>query len=141
MADYPFAVGDAVEKVGGDYSYCGNVVAVFAKLSGAVRVVVEDARGLLFIFNPAQLRRLPPEVPGAIPAAEVVCPTEWRPRLMATVVLTFIDLEDGSVRVRMESSPPFNLRDDAEATQAQAMAAYVIEALSEKTKATLEKVE
>lgn len=61
VADCPFARGDAVEKVGGDYQFVGNVVAVFEKLSGLTRVVVENAHGLLFIFNPSQLRRLPPD--------------------------------------------------------------------------------
>lgn len=51
-----FAVGDAVEKVGGDYSFSGVVVAVVVKRSGAIRYVVEDSRGLLFIFNGGQLR-------------------------------------------------------------------------------------
>lgn len=48
--------GDEVEKVGGDYRYRGVVVAVFEKRSGAVRVVVENDGGMLFIFSPAQLR-------------------------------------------------------------------------------------
>ena len=42
-----FAVGDKVEKVGGDYTFVGHVVAVFAKISGAIRLVVEDDRGVL----------------------------------------------------------------------------------------------
>lgn len=50
-------VGDPVEKNSGDYTFCGVVRSVFAKGSGAVRVVVEDERGLLFIFNPGQLTR------------------------------------------------------------------------------------
>jgi len=32
-----FKVGDRVEKVGGDYSFVGIVVAAFEKLSGADR--------------------------------------------------------------------------------------------------------
>lgn len=51
-----FRVGDRVEKVGGDYQYEGTVVAIFLKRSGAVRLVVEDHRGLLFIFNEQSLR-------------------------------------------------------------------------------------
>jgi putative ribosome biogenesis GTPase RsgA len=51
-----FAVGDRVEKTGGDYTFRGYVVAVFVKRSGAVRLVVENADGLLFIFSEAQLR-------------------------------------------------------------------------------------
>jgi hypothetical protein len=48
-------VGDRVKKVSGDYTFEGVVVAAFAKKSGAVRYVVEDDRGLLFIFNGGQL--------------------------------------------------------------------------------------
>lgn len=44
-------VGDKVEKVGSDYRFDGVVVAVFAKLSGVTRIVVEDDRGTLFIGN------------------------------------------------------------------------------------------
>ena len=51
-----FKVGDQVEKVGGDYIFDGTVVSVFEKLSKVVRVVVEDNRGLLFIFNEKSLR-------------------------------------------------------------------------------------
>jgi hypothetical protein len=48
-------VGDEVEKRGGDYSYEGVVRAVVVKASGAVRYVVEDARGLLSTFSEGQL--------------------------------------------------------------------------------------
>lgn len=44
-----FDVGDKVAKVGGDYRFDGVVVAVFRKLSGLSRIVVEDDRGTLFI--------------------------------------------------------------------------------------------
>ena len=47
--------GDRVRKVGGDYRFEGTVVSVFAKLSGVRRCVVEDDRGVLFIFNESQL--------------------------------------------------------------------------------------
>lgn len=50
-----FYNGDDVIKAGGDYRFEGVVVATFAKRSGAVRYVVEDDRGLLFIFNGGQL--------------------------------------------------------------------------------------
>jgi hypothetical protein len=64
----PFAVRDRVEKVGGDYRYEGEVVAAFRKRSGVVRYVVEDDRGLLFIFSQANLRAChPPRDPGAGP--------------------------------------------------------------------------
>ena len=52
-----FAVGDPVRKIGGDYRYEGVVVAVVKKLSGQLRYVVEDDRGMLFIFNGRQLLR------------------------------------------------------------------------------------
>lgn len=51
-----FKVGDLVEKVGGDYTFVGHVVAVFAKLSGAVRLVVEDDRGVLHVYSEKILR-------------------------------------------------------------------------------------
>lgn len=50
-------IGMKVEKVGGDYQFKGIVVSVFVKLNGNIRCVVEDERGLLFIFNPNQLRQ------------------------------------------------------------------------------------
>lgn len=51
-----FKVGDKVEKVGGDYSFVGVVVSVFQKLSGAVRLVVEDDRGVLHVYSEKNLR-------------------------------------------------------------------------------------
>jgi hypothetical protein len=51
-----FQVGDTVSKIGGDYTFEGVVVAAFTKRNGKyVRYVVEDDRGLLFIFNSLQL--------------------------------------------------------------------------------------
>jgi len=50
--------GDKVEKVTGDYKFKGTVVSVFKKLSGKVRVVVENEDGILHIFNPEQLSKL-----------------------------------------------------------------------------------
>lgn len=54
-----FKVGDLVEKTSG-YQFCGVVVAVFKKLSGEVRFVVEltapGASGMLHIFNATQLK-------------------------------------------------------------------------------------
>lgn len=52
----PFRVGDQVEKITGDYRFDGEVRAVFEKRSGQVRLVVEDDRGILHIYNPTQLR-------------------------------------------------------------------------------------
>lgn len=47
---------DFVAKVGGDYRFEGQVLCVFKKLSGATRLVVEDDRGVVHIFNPTQVR-------------------------------------------------------------------------------------
>lgn len=49
-------IGRHYQKQGGDYQFEGICVAVFEKQSGVVRVVLEDERGLLFIFNPSQLK-------------------------------------------------------------------------------------
>jgi hypothetical protein len=54
---FQFQVGDDVEKTTGDYRYRGTVVAVFRKLNGAERLVVENSDGMLFIFNDRQLER------------------------------------------------------------------------------------
>jgi hypothetical protein len=44
-----------VHVTGSDYSYDGWLVAFFAKRSGAIRYVVEDINGRLFIHNAKQL--------------------------------------------------------------------------------------
>lgn len=54
-----FTVGDKVEKVGGDYTFVGVIVAAFFKLSGVQRFVVEDDRGVLHVYSAKNLRRLP----------------------------------------------------------------------------------
>ena len=54
-----FRVGDRVEKVGGDYTFAGIVRAVFTKESGAVRLVVEDDRGVLHVYSEKNLRAAP----------------------------------------------------------------------------------
>lgn len=51
-----FNIGDYVEKVGGDYQFVGYVVSVFTKRSGAVRLVVEDDRGVLHVYSEKNLR-------------------------------------------------------------------------------------
>ena len=51
-----FKVGDKVIKDSGDYIYDGTVVGAFRKLSGIPRYIVEDNRGLLFIFNEKSLK-------------------------------------------------------------------------------------
>jgi hypothetical protein len=55
MTSPKFWFGDKVRKTGGDYRFDGVVVCAFTKLSGARRYVVEDNRGILHIFNEAQL--------------------------------------------------------------------------------------
>ena len=49
-------VKDKVEKIGGDYIFEGVIVAKFQKLSGAVRFVVEDDRGVLHIYSEKNLK-------------------------------------------------------------------------------------
>lgn len=44
-------IGDIVERVNSDYKFVGTVRSVFEKNSGLVRYVVEDDRGVLFIWN------------------------------------------------------------------------------------------
>jgi hypothetical protein len=51
-----YNIGDKVEKVGGDYTFVGTVVSVFEKLSGAVRLVVEDDRGVLHVYSEKNLK-------------------------------------------------------------------------------------
>lgn len=50
-----YRVGDLVKKVGGDYTFEGEVRAVFTKRSGLVRYVVEDDRGVLHVYNERNL--------------------------------------------------------------------------------------
>lgn len=50
-----YKINDHVQKIGGDYSFKGVVVAAFTKLSGAERYVVENQDGVLFIFNEKNL--------------------------------------------------------------------------------------
>ena len=54
-----FPVGSQVEKIGGDYTFTGKVVAAFQKLSGAERFVVEDDRGVLHVYSAKNLRLSP----------------------------------------------------------------------------------
>lgn len=53
-----FNVGQRVRKDRGDYIFEGEVVARFNKRSGLRRYVVEDDRGLLFIFNEGSLKEV-----------------------------------------------------------------------------------
>lgn len=49
-------IGNEVEKIGGDYTFEGVVVAAFKKLSGVERFVVEDNRGVLHVYSEKTLR-------------------------------------------------------------------------------------
>lgn len=49
--------GDTVRKIGGDYTFEGTIVAEFTKLSGAMRYVVEDDRGVLHIYSAKNLEK------------------------------------------------------------------------------------
>ena len=53
------SVGDTVKRVSSDYTFIGTVVAKFNKLSGLVRYVVEDDRGVLFIWNEKNMELVP----------------------------------------------------------------------------------
>jgi len=53
-----FKLLDKVKKVGGDYTFEGIVVAVFPKLSGVIRLVVEDDRGVLHVYSEKNLELL-----------------------------------------------------------------------------------
>lgn len=48
-------IGDTFTKTGGDYTFRGEIRGIITKKSGAVRIVGENADGLLFIFNPAHI--------------------------------------------------------------------------------------
>lgn len=56
----PAQIKDRVKKVGGDYTFEGVVVAMFNKLGGEVRYVIEDDRGILLIMNPRQIVKVGP---------------------------------------------------------------------------------
>ncbi len=51
-------IGDKFKKVGGDYQFEGEVVVMFTKRNGQQRMVGEDDRGLLFIFDPARVEKI-----------------------------------------------------------------------------------
>lgn len=75
-----FYFGDHVSKVGGDYHFDGEIRGVVTKLSGALRYVVEDDRGVLHVFCAKQLTRhqLPPPASPYPPLAARPEPKEWR---------------------------------------------------------------
>ncbi len=51
-----FYLNQKVEKVGGDYTFVGRVVSRFQKLSGVIRYVVEDDRGVLHVYSGKNLK-------------------------------------------------------------------------------------
>lgn len=57
MIDSELEVGVPVVKRGGDYVFVGTIVTVFPKLSGALRCVVEDDRGILHIYSAKNLEK------------------------------------------------------------------------------------
>lgn len=58
IPDSEIQVGDLVERVNSDYKFVGTVVSVFKKTTGQVRYVVEDDRGVLFIWNRKNMEKL-----------------------------------------------------------------------------------
>jgi hypothetical protein len=57
MNENEIQLGMWVKKETGDYRFYGTIVGIINKLSGAVRIVVENNDGMLFIFNPSQLSK------------------------------------------------------------------------------------
>lgn len=55
--------GCAVIVTAKDYAYEGAIVSVFPKRKGAVRCVVEDDNGRLFIHNAEQIEQVMPALP------------------------------------------------------------------------------
>lgn len=51
-------LGDKVKKIGGDYQFEGIIISVFNKLSGKIRYVVEDDRGVCHIYSAKNLERI-----------------------------------------------------------------------------------
>ena len=51
-----YRIGQRVEKTSGDYTFFGEVVSAFKKLSGAERYVVENDAGILLIMNEKMLK-------------------------------------------------------------------------------------
>lgn len=51
-------IGDSVMRVNSDYEFVGTVVSVFQKTSGLTRYVVEDDRGVLFIWRRDNMEKI-----------------------------------------------------------------------------------
>ena len=85
-----YSVGDLVEKTGGDYTFVGHVVAVFSKLSGAIRYVVEDDRGVLHVYSDKVLRSTahsPPSTKQLLhDAMDVILTEDREPKAIEAVV-------------------------------------------------------
>lgn len=58
-----FEVGDTVEKKSSDSFFCGMVVAVFPKVNGTMRLVVENPDGILHVMSPSQVERVEKDSP------------------------------------------------------------------------------
>ena len=55
MQKSKYKIGQRFKKEGGDYTFEGEIIAVFKKRSGAIRYAGEDDRGLIFIFNESSI--------------------------------------------------------------------------------------
>lgn len=49
--DNVIKIGDTVKRVNSDYVFIGTIVSIFQKTTGQTRYVVEDDRGVLFIWR------------------------------------------------------------------------------------------
>lgn len=67
----PYKVGDRVRRRNSDYRFDGVVVAAFSKLSGAVRYVVEDDRGILFVQSESSIEPVVDEPDACFPHPDV----------------------------------------------------------------------
>ena len=54
----PIEIGDKVRRINSDYEFIGTVVSVFEKTSGLIRYVIEDERGILFIWNRENMEKI-----------------------------------------------------------------------------------
>lgn len=117
--------GDRVRKVGGDYRFEGVIVGVVTKRSGALRYVVEDDRGLLFILNAGQLEpQGKPDLLGASsggssPAASPAAPEPGRVYWFAERNALYIAAEQWRERLKLTADPlaarRFDTREECQA--------------------------
>jgi len=74
-------VNDKVRRVNSDYEFIGTVVSVFEKTSGLVRYVVEDDRGVLFIWNRENMELVSPDdVPAGL-GVQIITPAKGSPTI------------------------------------------------------------